>query len=140
MKVTYRVSPSVKNRELNALFASAWPSHRRRNLQPLLRRALVYVCAYAGKELVGFVKAVGDGGVHGFLLDPTVSPSQRRKGIGQRLVLKCAEEARRLGAEWLHVDFEPRLAKFYRACGFSLTTAGLRNLKAEKKPRRCGRG
>jgi len=45
------------------------------------------------------------------------------------LVERCAQEAKRKGIEWLHVDFEPRLAEFYRRCGFTDTKAGLRNLK-----------
>lgn len=98
-------------------------------LQPLLERALVYVCAYQGTKLVGFSKVVGDGGVHGLLLDPTVAPEHQRQGLGRRLVETCVEESRRRGIEWLHVDFEPHFAKFYAACGFSSTSAGLRNLK-----------
>ena len=132
MKVTYRICPPVKNQELNALLARAGPKHRRKNLQPLLRRALVYVCAYAGKHLVGFAKVVSDGGAHGFLLDPTVAPDHQRKGIGRELVEKCAKESRRRRIEWLHVDYEPRLADFYRACGFSSTHAGLLNLKKKR--------
>jgi len=129
MNVTYKVSPPVKNAKLNALFASAWPDHRRQKLQPLLRQALVYVCAYEGKTLVGFAKVVGDGGVHGFLLDPTVHPDWQRRGIGRKLVERCVQESRRRGIKWLHVDYAPTLAPFYRACGFSSTRAGLRNLK-----------
>lgn len=129
VKVTYRISPPVKNAELNALLASAWPTHRRKNLQPMLRRALFHVCAHEGKRLIGFAKVVSDGGVHGFLLDPTVAPDRQHQGIGRKLVIKCAKESRRRQIEWLHVDFEPRLAKFYRTCGFSPTRAGLRNLK-----------
>jgi GNAT superfamily N-acetyltransferase len=102
----------------------------------MLKRALVYVCAYEGKRLVGFAKVIGDGGVHGFLLDPTVAPDRQRQGIGRRLVAKCATEARRRGAEWLHVDFEPQLARFYAACGFASTPAGLLNLKTGSRARR----
>lgn len=36
------------------------------------------------------------------------------------------ERARVAGCEWLHVDFEPRLRRFYLdACGFRPTEAGL---------------
>jgi len=129
MKITYKISPPVKNAELNALFTRAWTDHRCKNLLPLLRQALVYVCAYEGKNLVGFAKVVGDGGVHGFLLDPTVHPDWQRCGIGRRLVEKCARESRRRGVEWLHVDYVPTLAPFYRTCGFSSTRAGLRKLR-----------
>jgi len=133
MQCVLKVCPQVKNEALDVLFASAWAGHRNAKIRPLLAQALVYVCAYEGKRLVGFAKVVGDGGVHGFLLDPTVAPDRQRKGIGKRLVARCAEEARRRGVEWLHVDYEPSLKAFYQACGFRHTEAGLRNLK-EKRP------
>jgi hypothetical protein len=34
-------------------------------------------------------------------------------------------EARRAGAAWLHVDYEPHLASFCAGCGFRHTAAGL---------------
>jgi hypothetical protein len=33
--------------------------------------------------------------------------------------------AREHAVSWLHVDFEPRYAEFYRRCGFRRTEAGL---------------
>jgi len=133
MKVIYCISPRVTNRDLNALFADAWPNHRRKDFQPLLRHALAYVCAHEGKRLIGFAKVIGDGGVHGFLLDPTVALDRQRRGIGRKLIEKCAREASRRGVEWLHVDFEPRLERFYSACRFLSTKAGLRRLKGKSK-------
>lgn len=126
--VTYGISPPVGNDEMNALFAAAWEGHRARDFAPVLRHSLAYVCAYAGGDLVGFVNLAWDGGVHAFLLDPTVHPSLGRQGIGRQLVALAADEARRRGMEWLHVDYEPHLEPFYRACGFQPTLAGLRRL------------
>ncbi len=127
MRSSTRCSP-LSDEELNTLFASAWTNRGDTKPAPL-DHALFYACAFDGTRLIGFAKVIGDGGVHGFLLDPTVAPEHQRKGIGRRLIEACATEARRRGVEWLHVDFEPRLADFYRACGFSSTPAGLRNLK-----------
>ena len=129
MEYVFKVCSAPKNEELNALFASAWTSHKQLDMLPLLNRALVYVCAYDEGKLVGFAKVVSDGGIHGFLLDPTVAPEKQRQGIGRQLVEMCAQEAKRRGVEWLHVDFEPRLAEFYAKCGFADTRAGLRNLR-----------
>ncbi|MGO8147885.1 GNAT family N-acetyltransferase, partial [Rhizobium leguminosarum] len=42
-----------------------------------------------------------------------------------RLVREAMRFAQERGAEWLHVDFEPHLTCFYRACGFRPTKAGL---------------
>lgn len=122
---SYQVSPPVGNDELNALFAAAWESHAPRDFTPILQHSLAYVCAYAGGELVGFVNLAWDGGIHAFLLDTTVHPAQGRQGIGRQLVALAAAEARRRGMEWLHVDYEPHLEPFYRACGFAPTSAGL---------------
>jgi GNAT superfamily N-acetyltransferase len=128
--IQYRFSPAVTNEELNALFKAAWPGPRGDvDFISVLRRSLGYVCAYDGGELVGFVNVAWDGGAHAFLLDTTVRPDRRRQGIGRELVQRAEEVARKGGAEWLHVDFEPRLEQFYRACGFQESRAGLINLK-----------
>ena len=124
-EITYRISPPLGSDELNALFAAAWPDHRQRDFAPLLAHSLAYVCAYAGDALVGVVNVAWDGGIHAFLLDTTVHPTQQRQGIGRRLVALAAEEAQRRGMEWLHVDYEPHLESFYRGCGFQPTAAGL---------------
>lgn len=124
-EIGYRDSPPLESAALNALFAAAWPDHAERDFQPILSRSLAYICAYAGAELVGFVNVAWDGGVHAFLLDPTVHPSWRRRGVGRALVLRAAQAARERGAHWLHVDYEPHLDGFYRSCGFAPTLAGL---------------
>ncbi len=90
------------------------------------RHSLGWVCAYEGDTLVGFVNVAWDGAVHAFILDTIVSSEHRRRGIGGRLVAIAAEEARKAGCEWLHVDFDPEHRKFYlEACGFRATDAGL---------------
>lgn len=123
--ISYRVSPPVTDDELNILFAASWPGHRRRDFPAVLQRSLTYVCAYAGDCLVGFVYLAWDGGIHAFLLDPTVHPAFRRRGIGQSLVAKAVNVAKARRVEWIHVDCEPRLERFYEGCGFRTTRAGL---------------
>lgn len=86
------------------------------------------VVAYADDELIGFVRLAWDGGVHSFLLEPTVCPNFRRRGIGRSLVECAVAVARDRGMEWVHVDYEPHLREFYRACGFTPTNAGLIHL------------
>ena len=126
--VLYRVRPSLDNEALNALWAASWPEHRERDFGPVLRQRLAYVCAYAAGALVGYVNLAWDGGVHAFLLDPTVHPAYRRCGIGTELVRRAAEVARERGVRRLHVDYLPELESFYRGCGFRHTEAGLMDL------------
>ena len=128
MSTVYQVSPALSNDSLNALFAAAWDNHTDRNHQPVLDRSLLYVCAYAGETLVGFVNVAWDGGIHAFILDTTVHKDWQRRGIGRELVVRAADEAKARDIEWLHVDYEPHLDNFYRACGFQHTMAGLMRL------------
>jgi ribosomal protein S18 acetylase RimI-like enzyme len=83
----------------------------------------------AAGELVGFVNVAWDGGDHAFLIDAKVRGEYQRQGIATELVRLAAQAARASGCEWLHVDFEERLAPFYfDACGFRPTAAGLIHL------------
>ncbi len=129
MDVEIRVRPPLDDTALNALFAAAWPAHTARAFGPVLARGLGFLGAFAAAELVGFVNVAWDGGAHAFLLDPTVHPDFRRRGLGRRLVRAAAELARAAGAEWLHVDYEPPLQRFYAAAGFRPTPAGLLRLR-----------
>jgi ribosomal protein S18 acetylase RimI-like enzyme len=128
MNVEYRVTPAAGNEALNELFAAAWPGHTETDFRPMLTHSLAYVCAYAGPRLIGFVNLAWDGGIHAFLLDTTVHPEFQRRGIGQALVRHAIQVAKDRAVIWLHVDFEPHLLGFYRACGFRPTEAGLMHL------------
>ena len=127
-EITYRISPPLKNDELNLLFANK----KTVDYRPILERSLSFVCAFHADRLIGFVNLAWDGGIHAFVLDTVVHPEFRRRGIGIGLVKRAAEIARKRGMEWLHVDFEPHLQSFYDKCGFRNTNAGLINLIKEK--------
>jgi GNAT superfamily N-acetyltransferase len=126
--VVLAVRPPLTDAELNALFATAWPDHRKVPFGPVLQRSLTWIAARSGDRLVGFVNVATDGGAHAFVLDTTVHPDWRRDGIGRRLVGAAIDQARASGITWLHVDYEPHLDGFYRGCGFRPTAAGLLHL------------
>lgn len=120
------VDPHPNRESLDRLFRAAWGSPPNPNYATdVLSRSLAHVGAFDGDKLVGFVNVAWDGGIHAFILDTAVIPAFRRRGIATQLVRRAAEVARGRGALWLHVDFEPHLAGFYRACGFRPTEAGL---------------
>lgn len=116
------------NAELAALWALTWPFPATKDFQPSLRACLLHITARRGMQLAGFVKVASDGGMHGFLLDPTVHPDFSRRGLGTELVMRAADLARQRGAQYLHVDFLPHLKGFYAGCGFQPTDAGLMTL------------
>ncbi|AGL15453.1 GNAT family N-acetyltransferase [Actinoplanes sp. N902-109] len=118
----------VDDRALSALHARAFGVDG--PVEPwadrLRRHALTWVGAFDGGRLVGFVQVAWDGGRHAFLLDTAVDPDRQHRGLGTRLVRAAVAEARAAGCDWLHVDFEPRLERFYRdGCGFQPTAGGL---------------
>lgn len=123
-----RVRSVVPTAALRALMRESWPDERSDDWSAVLARSLTWVCAYEGPRLVGFVNVAWDGGQHAFLLDSTVHPSVRRRGIGTALVRLAVEASKNAGATWLHVDYEPALARFYEQCGFHPTAAGLQRL------------
>jgi GNAT superfamily N-acetyltransferase len=127
--IEYRISPSLTNDALNALFAAAWSDHESRDFSSVLSHSLGFVGAFSGERLVGFVNLAWDGGVHAFLLDTTVDPEVQRRGIGAELVTRAVELARECGCTWVHVDFEAQLEPFYARGGFAPTRAGLVRLK-----------
>jgi len=126
--LTYEWRGAFANTELNALHAEAFD-------HPILdvdwvgqveHHSLGWVCAREGEALVGFVNVPWDGGVHAFILDTIVARRARRQGIATAMVRIAADAARAAGCEWLHVDFDDDLARFYLdACGFTPTPAGL---------------
>ncbi|NLS19528.1 GNAT family N-acetyltransferase [Rhizobium sp. P40RR-XXII] len=129
MEIEYRNNPNLGNEALNALWASAWGASSARDFQPILSRNLAHVGTFADTRLIGFVNVAWDGGIHAFILDTCVDPAFRRQGIATALVERAKILAREGGAEWLHADFEPHLAGFYRRLGFASTEAGLIRLR-----------
>ncbi len=128
--VDYRINSPLDDAALNNLFARAWHDHAEREWAPVLAHSLGVVAAFASDQLIGFVNVATDGGEHAFLLDPTVDVAHRRRGIGTQLVRRAAALARERGCKWLHVDYEPALAPFYRAAGFRDSLAGVMRLDA----------
>lgn len=123
--VAIRVDPRPDAAAFGALWQAAWDAPWTGDLDAIWSRSLVHLGAYDGGRLVGYLNLAWDGGAHGFLLDTTVHPQFRRRGIATRLVQAAVAEARRRELHWLHVDYEPHLERFYAGCGFRPTRAGL---------------
>jgi ribosomal protein S18 acetylase RimI-like enzyme len=126
--VVIRVDAHPDDGDLRALMLASWGEPTQADFEAIWSRSLAHLCAFSDDRLVGYVNIAWDGGAHASVFDTTVHPDYRRKGIGVALVKEAAKVAREHGAEWLHVDYEPRLAGFYGACGFAPTNAGLMRL------------
>lgn len=128
-EVRYEVRRKPGGEEFLELMAAAW-GNPGPDFGPVLERSFTWVTARVADRLVGFVNVAWDGGVHFFLLDTSVHPDWRHRGIGQRLVREAIAACEGHG-DWLHVDADDALMDdFYRPCGFIPTPAGLVNLRA----------
>jgi ribosomal protein S18 acetylase RimI-like enzyme len=128
MPIEYVTRFPVDDPELTGLLARAFgvPAEPRPWSRQLAGHALTWIGAFDAGRLAGFVQVAWDGGRHAFLLDTAVDPPDQHRGIGAELVRIAAGEAAAAGCDWLHVDFEPHLSRFYLdRCGFRTTPAGL---------------
>jgi N-acetylglutamate synthase-like GNAT family acetyltransferase len=84
-----------------------------------IRNGQVFVAEEEGSVL-GFAAILpredGDVELDGLFVEPDLW----RRGVGRKLVERCAEEARSLGAGALHVIGHPNAEGFYKSCGFVL--------------------
>jgi GNAT superfamily N-acetyltransferase len=137
---THRMTPEIElsprgsltDTELETLHAAAFahPVSDTPWRQRLEDHSITWITARQDSRLVGFVNVVGDGGAHAILLDTCVAPDFQARGVGRALVGAAVDEARRLGCEWVHADYEPHLVDFYeKACGMRPTEAGLVRLR-----------
>ncbi|WP_030105287.1 GNAT family N-acetyltransferase [Actinoalloteichus caeruleus] len=128
MPIDFRWRAPVRDEELRALHAEGFGTDGRADCwaERLQRHSLGWVTAHDHDRLVGFVNVAWDGGRHAFLLDTVVAVDHRHTGVGTGLVRAAVIGARSSGCQWVHVDFEADLARFYlSSCGFAPTSAGL---------------
>jgi len=135
MPVVYEWRGSFANAEVEALHGEGFdhdPVLKFEWQAQLDRHSLGWVCARQDRRLVGFVNVAWDGSSHAFILDTVVVRTRQHGGVGTELVAVAAREATAAGCEWLHVDFEDHLSRFYfDSCGFRPTNAGLLRLRGE---------
>jgi ribosomal protein S18 acetylase RimI-like enzyme len=135
MTVRYEWRGAFENTEVNALHAEAFETRaftdEEWNWNDLLaQHSLGWVVARDDGRIVGFVNVVWDGFTHAWIQDTMVSSADRNRGIGTRMIEIVRSECQTSGCEWLHVDFDEDLGKFYyQSCGFTPTSAGLIRLR-----------
>ncbi|MGP6140448.1 GNAT family N-acetyltransferase [Jeotgalibaca sp. A127] len=87
-------------------------------MKKLLSGALTHMSAWDGDELVGLVRAVGDGCYILYIQDILVHPDYQRQGIGQILVKRVLETAKDMRQIILTTDNTEKTTLFYRSVGF----------------------
>lgn len=110
-----------RKEEIAKLYASVGWTAYTDDLAALERgfeHSLLVLAAYDGEELLGILRAVGDGETIIFIQDILVFPAQQRKGVGTALVREVLDRYRHVRQIELITDNTPETEAFYKALGF----------------------
>ncbi len=80
--------------------------------------SLLVLAAYEDGELIGLLRAVGDGYTVVFIQDILVIPEKQRQGVGTALVKAALEKFPGVRQIELTTDNKPETAAFYKSLGF----------------------
>ena len=81
--------------------------------------SLLVLGAYEGDELLGVIRAVGDGATVVFVQDILVYPEQQRRGVGSALLQAVLERYAGVRQIELVTDNTEKTVAFYKSLGFS---------------------
>ena len=80
--------------------------------------SLLTLGAYEGDQLIGIIRAVGDGATIVLIQDILVLPKYQRRGIGTELLKAVLARYPKVRQIQLATDNTEKKKAFYRSCGF----------------------
>lgn len=83
------------------------------------RNSLLVLAAYENDELLGIVRAVGDGVTIVFVQDILVFPARQRQGVGTALLQAVLDRFSDVRQIMLATDNTPKTVAFYKSMGFT---------------------
>lgn len=88
------------------------------SLRSGFENSILILAAYEGEQLLGILRAVGDGHTIVFIQDILVYPEHQRKGIGLALIREVLSRYAHVRQIQLSTDDTPKTKAFYSALGF----------------------
>ena len=83
------------------------------------KNAMLVLAAYKDNELLGIIRAVGDGFTIVFIQDILVFPKKQRQGVGTALLKAVLDRYPKVRQIELTTDNTPKTVAFYKSLGFS---------------------
>ena len=80
--------------------------------------SMLLLAAYEGEQLLGIIRAVGDGHTIVFVQDILVFPEHQRKGIGSALLKAILDKYSHVRQIELATDNTRKTISFYKSMGF----------------------
>ena len=108
--------------EILPLYASvgwtAYTDDHPDQLRKGFENSMLTFAAYEGDQLLGIIRAVGDGHTVVFVQDILVFPEHQRKGIGSALLQAILDRYSHVRQIELATDNTPKTIAFYKSMGF----------------------
>ena len=121
MDYTIREYPAYNEKEILPLYASVgWTAYtdHPETLKQGFENSLLTLAAYEGEELLGILRAVGDGHTIVFIQDILVFPEHQRRGVGGALIQTALARFPHVRQIELATDNTPKTVAFYKSQGF----------------------
>ena len=121
--IRYACNPQLDFAAVLDLYVSVgWSNYTNRpqQLEQAYHQSLFVMAAYDDEELVGLIRAVGDGLTIVFIQDLLVYPHYQRQGIGRSLLEQTLERFKDVYQIQLATEQSDKNLAFYRELGFRL--------------------
>ena len=108
--------------EIQRLYTAVGWSAYTENMSALeqgYKNSLLVLGAYESGELLGIIRAVGDGFTIVFIQDILVFPEKQRQGVGSALLNAVLDKYPDVRQIELATDNTPKTVAFYKSLGFS---------------------
>jgi len=119
--IFYKIGNEIDQEKVRKLYEDAGWSNYTKDMTKLMKAvksSLTVISAWEDNELVGLVRAVGDGYTILYIQDILVLQSCKRRGIGSELIKRLLEEHRDVRQKVLLTDESQETRGFYEANGF----------------------
>lgn len=113
---------AYNKKEIEGLYTAVGWSAYTENMTALeqgYKNSLLVLAAYENGELLGIIRAVGDGFTIVFVQDILVFPEKQRQGVGTALLRAVLDKYPDVRQIELVTDHTPETLAFYQSLGFS---------------------
>ncbi|MFP4457411.1 MAG: GNAT family N-acetyltransferase [Clostridia bacterium] len=121
MEIVYKEDKVINKEDLIELYTDAGWTKYVSNTDKLLRafeNSILVISAWEKDNLVGLVRAVGDGETILYIQDLLINSSAKRKGIGTKLMNMALYKYPDVRQKVLITDDNPETNGFYRKVGY----------------------
>ncbi|MGK0551589.1 GNAT family N-acetyltransferase [Enterococcus faecalis] len=125
--IIFKLTKQLPLVDLLALYNSVgWTNYTQEatQLQLALEQSLTVISAWQNHQLIGLIRAVGDGISILYIQDLLVHPAYQRQGIGRNLMDALLARFPRVRQKVLLTEEAPDIRTFYEQIGFSSCDQG----------------